>query len=153
MSKEGKLTPWKQLIYFPIDPRLLRLYATKNIAENMTWHHEHKCSPGVMSHPSDSEAWKHLNASYPDFPCESRNARLGFCTSGFSPFGHYEQTYSFWLVIVTPYNLALWMCKKRQFKFIALLIPGPKNSKGNLDIYMQPLIEELVQLWNEGLVT
>jgi len=45
------------------------------------------------------------------------------------------------------------MCKKRQFKFIALLIPGPKNPKGNLDIYMQPLIKELVQLWNEGLVT
>jgi len=37
--------------------------------------------------------------------------------------------------------------------FIALLIPGPKNPKGNLDIYMQPLIEELVQLWNEGMPT
>jgi len=36
--------------------------------------------------------------------------------------------------------------------FIALLIPGPKNRKGNLDICMQPLIEELVQLWNKGLM-
>ena len=31
--------------------------------------------------------------------------------------------------------------------------PGPKSPKGNLDIYMQPLIEELVQLWNEGVLT
>jgi len=45
------------------------------------------------------------------------------------------------------------MCKRRQFMFIALLIPDPKNPKGNLDIYMQPLIEELVQLWNEGIST
>jgi len=45
------------------------------------------------------------------------------------------------------------MCKRRQFMFIALLIPGPKNPKENLDIYMQPLIEELVQLWNEGILT
>jgi len=36
--------------------------------------------------------------------------------------------------------------------FIALLIPGPKNPKGNVDTYMQPLIEELVQLWNKGIL-
>jgi len=119
----------------------------------MRWHHEHKRPPGVMAHPSDSEAWKHLDASYPSFAAEPRNVRLGLCTDGFSPFGHYGQTYSCWPVIVTPYNLAPWMCQKRQFMFITLLIPGPKNPKGNLDIYMQPLIEELLQLWNEGIPT
>ena len=55
-------------------------------------------------------------------------------------------------MIVTPYNLPPWMCKKRQFMFIVFLIPGPKNLKGNLDIYVQPLIKELVQLWNEGIL-
>jgi len=44
-------------------------------------------------------------------------------------------------------------CDPLQFIFIALLIPGPKNPKENLDIYMQPLIEELVQLFNEGILT
>jgi len=29
--------------------------------------------------------------------------------------------------------------------FIALLIPSPKNPKGNLDIYMQLLIEEFME--------
>ena len=43
------------------------------------------------------------------------------------------------------------MCKKRQFSFICFLIPDPKDPKGNLDIYMQPFIEELIQLWNEGI--
>ena len=37
--------------------------------------------------------------------------------------------------------------------FIVLLISGPKNLKDNLDKYIQPLIEELVQLWNEGIMT
>ena len=59
-SKERRHIPRKQLIYFPIGPRLQRLYATKKTAENMRWHHEHKCPPRVMTHPSDSEAWKHL---------------------------------------------------------------------------------------------
>jgi len=119
----------------------------------MRWPHEHKRPPVVMAHPLDIKAWKHLDVSYPSFAAEPRNVRLGLCTNGFPPFGHYGQTYSCLPVIVTPYNLPPWMCKKRQFMFIALFIPGPKNPKGNLDMYMQPLIEELVQLWNEGILT
>jgi len=46
-----------------------------------------------------------------------------------------------------------WMCKKRRFMFIALPIPGPKNPKDNQDIYIQPLIEELIQLWNKRIMT
>ena len=42
---------------------------------------------------------------------------------------------------------------KKQFMFISLLIPGPRNPKGMLDIYMQPLIEELLQLWEVGIMT
>jgi len=136
VSKEGRKIPRKQLIYFPIGPRLQRLYATKSIAPHMRWHHEHSRPAGVMAHPSDSDAWKHLDASFPSFAKEPRNVRLGLCTDGFSPFGHYGQTYSCWPVIVTPYNLPPWLCKKRQFMFIALLIPGPRNLKGNLDIYL-----------------
>jgi len=37
----GKKILKKVLIYFPIGPRLQRLYAMKNVAERMTWHHEH----------------------------------------------------------------------------------------------------------------
>jgi len=84
---------------------------------------------------------------------EPHNVRLGLCTDDISPFGQYGQTYSCWPIIVTPYNLPPWMCKKRQFMFISLLIPRPKNPKGNLDMYMQPLIDELIQLWNEGIMT
>ena len=79
--------------------------------------------------------------------------RLGLSTDGFAPFAHYGQSYSCWPVIVTPYNLPPWMCMRRQFMFLSLLIPGPRNPKGNLDIYMQPLIEELINLWQVGIMT
>jgi len=45
------------------------------------------------------------------------------------------------------------MCKKGPLMFNSLLILGQKNPKANLDRYMQPLIEELIQLWNEGIMT
>jgi len=56
MSKEEKQILRKQIIYFPIGPRLQRFCATKTVDENMRWHHEHKRPPVVMAHPSDSEA-------------------------------------------------------------------------------------------------
>jgi len=148
-SKQGRQIPRKQLIYFPIGPRLQRLYATKKTTESMRWHHEHKRPLGVMAHPSDSEAWKHLDVSYPSFTAEPRNVRLGWLLTIWSLWSNIFMLAS----DCHPLYLPLWMCKKRQLKFITLLIPGPKNPKGNLDIYMQPLIEELKQLWNEGIPT
>ena len=42
---------------------------------------------------------------------------------------------------------------KKQFMFISLLIPDPKNPKGNINIYMQTLIEEFLELWEVGVMT
>ncbi|XP_074314888.1 uncharacterized protein LOC141651059 [Silene latifolia] len=141
------------LRYFPITPRLQRLYATKGIAENMTWHSETHRTNGHMSHPSDGEAWQNFDEIYPDFSVEPRNVRLGLCTDGFAPFGKSGKSYSCWPVILTPYNLPPSLCMKRQFMFLTLIIPGPKSPKGNLDVYLQPLIAELNDLWERGAIT
>lgn len=39
------------------------------------------------------------------------------------------------------------------YMFLALIIPGLDNPKGKFDVYLQPLIDELQQLWNDGVVT
>ncbi|XP_056698101.1 uncharacterized protein [Spinacia oleracea] len=106
-----------------------------------------------MSHPSDGEAWKHLDKEYESFAAEPRNVRLGLCTDGFSPFGKTGRQYSCWPVILTPYNLPPSLCMKKPFVFLSLIIPGPKSPKGNLDVFLQPLIEELKQVWEVGLPT
>ncbi|XP_021726589.1 uncharacterized protein LOC110693724 [Chenopodium quinoa] len=149
-TSKGSLVPLNVLFYFPITPRLQRLFATKNISEEMTWHAKNPRVQGTMAHPSDSEAWKHLDSCFPEFASEPRNVRLGLCTDGFAPHGQFGGQYSCWPVILTPYNLPPSMCMKRQFMFLSLLVPGPKNPKGNLDVYMQPLIHELKQLWEVG---
>ena len=103
--KQKTNVPFKKMYYFPLTPRLQRLYASTATAKDMRWHAEHMSEDGVMRHCSDSEAWKHFNHSHPDFAAESRNVRLGLCTDGFNPFGKSGQQYSSWPVIVTPYNL------------------------------------------------
>ena len=37
--------------------------------------------------------------------------------------------------------------------FLTLIIPGPKNPKEKIDVYLQSLIDELKLLWNEGVLT
>ena len=133
--------------YFPLVPRLQRLYASKVTAKHMRWHAEHVQTDGVMFHPSDAEAWKHFDRTHPPFALEKRNVRLGLCTDGFQPFGQSGKQYSCWPVIVTPYNLPPWMCMKDPYMFLTIIVPGPKNPKQKLDVYLQPLIAELLDLW------
>ncbi|KAA0049803.1 uncharacterized protein E5676_scaffold142G00300 [Cucumis melo var. makuwa] len=42
--------------------------------------------------------------------------------------------------------------KKSNF-FISLLIPSPRSPSRELDVYLQPLIEELKELWSLGVPT
>ncbi|KAL3643719.1 hypothetical protein CASFOL_014534 [Castilleja foliolosa] len=39
---------------------------------------------------------------------------------------------------------------KLQFMFLTVLIPGPSNPKDKLDVFLQPLIKELNDLWSVG---
>ncbi|XP_021631792.1 uncharacterized protein LOC110629188 [Manihot esculenta] len=119
----------------------------------MTWHNDHANDDGVMRHSSDAPAWKHFNQTHPTFAMEARNVRLGLCTDGFQPFGQSGQQYSSWPVILTPYNLPPGMCMKDVYIFLTIIIPGPKNPKEKLDVYMQPLVKELKELWEIGVNT
>lgn len=152
-SNHKKDVPYKMMYYFPLTPRLQRLYASEVTSPHMRWHEEHLQEDGKMCHPSDSEAWKHFNRTHPSFSFESRNVRLGLCTDGFQPFGQSGQQYSSWPVIVTPYNLPPWMCMKEAYMFLSIIVPGPNNPKQKIDVFLQPLIAELKQLWDVGVLT
>ncbi|XP_045833662.1 uncharacterized protein LOC123924740 [Trifolium pratense] len=143
----------KRMWYLPLAPRLQRLNASPATSSNMRWHAENVPEDGVLIHPSDGEAWKHFDRTYPNFAAETRNVRLGLCSDGFSPFNISGKPYSCWPVIVTPYNLPPSMCMKEEYLFLTLIIPGPKNPKGKIDVFLQPLIDELKLLWHTGVTT
>ncbi|XP_021625026.1 uncharacterized protein LOC110624220 [Manihot esculenta] len=153
LTKQVVQKPYKKMYYFPLTPRLQRLYASDATTPHMRWHAEHEYEEGVMHHPSDSPAWKHFNACYPLFGSEIRNVMLGLSTNEFQPFGQSGQQYSSWPIILTPYNLPPWLCMKSEYMFLTVIVPSPNNSKFKIDIFLQPLIEELKQLWNMGVET
>jgi hypothetical protein len=53
----------KQLHYMPLIPQLKRLFISKNTARYMRWHKEGvRENLDVMAHPTDTDAWKALDA-------------------------------------------------------------------------------------------
>ncbi|XP_071719134.1 uncharacterized protein [Rutidosis leptorrhynchoides] len=101
----GKKVPNKVLRYFPITPRLKRLYSSRYTAKDMTWHATGRCNEeGKMRHPVDGRAWKEIDKRYPDFSREPRNVRLGLAADGFNPFGNMNNPYSMWPVILTTHR-------------------------------------------------
>ncbi|GJX06632.1 hypothetical protein Tco_0194564 [Tanacetum coccineum] len=120
----GKKDPKKVLHYFLIIPRLQHLYKSSHTAKEMTWHATGKCTEP-----------------------EPRNVRLGLVANGFNPFVNLSQSYSMWPVILTTYNLPPWLCMKDSSFMLTLLIPGPKSSGKDIDVYLRPLIDYLKDLW------
>ena len=100
-----------------------------------------------LSHPADGEAWKEFDRIHFDFAADPRNIKLGIATDGFNPFGNMSTSYSMWPVFVVPYNLPPWACMDQSNFMMSLLIPGPYSPGKDFDVFMEPLVEELLQLW------
>ena len=45
------------------------------------------------------------------------------------------------------YNLPLGMCIRLEFMFLSMIILDTNSLGWNIDVYLQPLIDELMQLW------
>ncbi|XP_071695789.1 uncharacterized protein [Rutidosis leptorrhynchoides] len=143
----------KVLRYFPLIPRLQRLFMSPKMAVTMRWHEEGRTKDGFLRHPSGSPAWKTLDSINPAFAKDVRNVRLGLASDGFNPFGNKNLSYSTWPVVLIPYNLPPWLCMKKPYILQTLLIPGPCAPGNNIDVYMRPLLDELKELWDTGVTT
>ncbi|XP_065860347.1 uncharacterized protein [Euphorbia lathyris] len=87
------------------------------------------------------------------FAKDCRNVRLGLASDGFNPFGNMSTNYSMWPVVLVVYNLPPWKCMKEAFFILAMLIPGKTSPGNDIDVYLQPLIDELKELWEVGIET
>nr|XP_051215102.1 uncharacterized protein LOC127332797 [Lolium perenne] len=149
-KERRKASPKKVLRYFPIKPRLKRLFMHKETAAALRWHDEEHTKDGALRHPVDSEAWKHINSKHPHIAADPRNIRFAMATDGFNPFGMMSSKHSCWLVVLIPYNLPPWLCMKASSIMLTLLIPGPSYPGKNFYVFMKPVYEELVELFLVG---
>lgn len=149
---DGSTTiPRKVLRHFPLIPRLKRMYRCSNIAGLMQWHSRNGSSDGLTRSVVDSKAWAHIDETWPEFATKPRNVRLGLALDGMNPYADLSTRHSTWPVMLINYNLPPWHVTKKFFVMLSLLIPGKESVKCHIDVYMEPLVEELELLW-EGVL-
>ncbi|GAU38745.1 hypothetical protein TSUD_158760 [Trifolium subterraneum] len=146
----NKGSPAKVVWYLPIIPRFKRLFANANDAKNLRWLAEERKCDGQIRHVADSLQWKKIDSLFPNFGKESRNLRLGLATDGMNPFGNQSTNHSSWPVLLMIYNLSPWLCMKRKYIMLSMMISGPKQPGNDIDVYLSPLIDDLKVLWEEG---
>lgn len=147
-SKVFKRFSEKVLRYFSVIPRLKRMFTSKQKGEELISHYSHKSQDHMMCHLVDSVAWDTINHKWPYFALDHKNLHLGLATDRFNPFGDLSFINSCWPVILVNYNLPPLMCMMQENLMLTLLIPGPKQSGNDINVYWEPLVEVLKDLWD-----
>ena len=55
--------------------------------------------------------------------------------------------------MIISYNLPLSLCMRKEFTMLTLLIPEKKGPGNDIDVYLQPMAEEMNELWFTGIKT
>ncbi|XP_060195087.1 uncharacterized protein LOC132624303 [Lycium barbarum] len=145
--------PAKVLRYFPLKPKLRRIFMCSEITIAMRWHATERPKDGNIRHPADGEAWKDFYSLHPNFSADPRNVRLSLSSDGFNPFRTMSISHSTWPVMLMNYNLSPWICMKPDYIMFSMIIPSPSSPGKDIDVYLQPLIAELKELWEFGVET
>jgi hypothetical protein len=102
----------------------------------------------MLRHPTDGSQWRAIDRELLKFVDDVRNLRFALSPDGMNPFGEQSSSHNTWPVALCIYNLPPWLCMKRKFIMMPMLIQGPKQLGNDIDVYLRPLVEELLLLWS-----
>jgi hypothetical protein len=138
----------KVLRHFPLIPQLQKMYRSPEIADLLKWHYYNQSEPGKMATVADSPTWRHIDTKIDrNFAEEKRNVQMGLSLDGVNPHSMQASSHSTWPILIVLYNLPPWLVTKKFFITLSLLISGKESpTSENIDVYLQPLMEELQEL-------
>jgi hypothetical protein len=137
--------------YLPVIDHLKCVFPNPRDAELMPWHSKmRRDKDEEIRHPADGTRWKKFDLQYPEFLAESRNIRFALSTDGMNPFGENRTVHSTWPIILVMCNIRTWLCHKRMYLMLSILIQGPKQASIDIDVLLEPLMEDMTKLRNEG---
>jgi hypothetical protein len=150
-DKKKRNIPALVMWYLPVIDHLKRVFSNPRDAKLVHWHSEkRRKNDEEIRHPVDGTQWKFFDLQYKAFGSESRNIRFALSTDGMNPFGENRTVHNTWPVILAMYNLPTWLCHKRKYLMLSILIQGLKQASIDIDVFLEPLMEDMVKLWNEG---
>src|SRR5438105_118620 len=104
----------------------------------------------MLRHPLDASQRRKIDMIHPRFGDKPRNVRFTLSTDGMNPFCDMSNSHSTWLVVISILNIPWWLCMKWKYLMLSILIQGTKQPKNDIDVFLEPLLEDMAKLWNDG---
>nr|GEY75461.1 hypothetical protein [Tanacetum cinerariifolium] len=98
----------------------------------------------------DSQAWHTIDKKFLEIAEDPRNLRLGISADGVD-INTGNRHHSVWPVLTVIYNLPPWLCMKRKFIMLSVLILGYLGN--DIDVFLEPLVDDLHTLFETGVDT
>jgi hypothetical protein len=70
---------------------------------------------------------------------------------GMNRFGERGSSHCTWPVILMMYNIPTGLYQKRKYLLLSVLIQSPKHLGIDIDVFLEPLMQEMETLWKEGI--
>ena len=110
--------------YLPVTDCLRCIFLNPKEAALMTWWDD-ECK--VIAHLADCSQWQRIDEKLKEFSDDPRNVRFGLSTDGMNPFNERMRNHNTWPVILTMYNILTWLCQKRKYLLLTILISTLNN--------------------------
>ena len=85
---------------------------------------------------------EHIEDTWPDkFKDEVQSLELSIDMDGVNLYSLQNTNYDVLPMVVINNNIPLWLSMKKEHLMLALIVPNRRQVK-NMDVYLQPLIDE-----------
>lgn len=115
--------------YFCMFPHVHRFFANAKSPNMIRWHGEEQRRDRILRHPVDASQWRTIYTMfYNNIDKQLRLVLFGFSTYGMNPFDMVWTNHSTRPMMLYTWNLPPWLCMKRLYIMMLILIQGQNNS-------------------------
>ena len=142
-----KLYPLKVYCYNSIKTSITSIFSRPGVATSCEQWRERRIPPNLLCDVYDGQVWR--NFVDRKFLSEPHNLGLMLNIDWFQPFTHTQ--YSVGVMYLVILNSPRSIRFKSENIIIAGVIPGPKEPSKHINSYLYPLVDDLLDLWHDGI--
>ena len=142
-----KLVPKRVYAYNSVKCSLAKLYSRSDFHIKCQHWMSRQSSPDLYSDIYDGNVWKAFQSvKGKPFLQQAYNLCLKLNVDWIQPFEHTQ--YSMGIIYLAVENLPRSERFKVENIIVVGCIPGPREPKGNINSFLKPLVDELLELWS-----
>ena len=142
-TKKEVFKPIKSYCYRSLIPSLMEILSRPGMVDLCEHWRKRQIIPGLLADIYDGDIWKKFESD--GFLSQSHCYGFILNIDWFEPFEH--SIYAVGVIFIAILNLPRHIRYNQENILICGLIPGPKEPPLNINSFLEPLVNDLLQLW------